>query len=320
MVFNSNWLSHGTGRPTWGCGPKLSGFGLADPSGLLVKAVLFVNAAVYVPALAIFVWFVAGMVLVVAARTLWHTSLRHAAAWALATWTAYFVVGWLVLHGGSVLAPWRHLALTLLGCTLVAVLGARWPGVAAWEFVTVGYLAVQGLPFIEQPWSSPTWHLSEPATLFASVVLGVGLLNYLPTRLAPTAVLLAAVAAMELFDLQLDSDRAGASGRAAIHLILLACAVGLAAWTGPWWETGGNAFTRRFARFRDAYGAAWTLRVIEQFNQAAAHANWNQRLTWAGPVELATEEKARPPTDDAQMVLLEAVLKRFGHPRSAGSD
>src|SRR5206468_6059424 len=120
-----------------------------------------------------------------------HTTLGPAIgwaafAWAVWGWSLYADAAWPEVSADKV----RYLALSLTGCAGVAVLGARRPGVGAWNFVLLGLLAVMLLPVAEglllggQP----------PGTLrvlFLGATVGVGVLNYLPTRLAPGALLLA---------------------------------------------------------------------------------------------------------------------------------
>src|SRR4051794_18939988 len=69
------------------------------------------------------------------------TTLRPALAWtalALVTWV------WALLDPEPPALP--YLALCLSGCAGVAVLGARRPGAAAWNFVVAGLLVVFLLP------------------------------------------------------------------------------------------------------------------------------------------------------------------------------
>src|SRR6266446_829902 len=81
-----------------------------------------------------------------------RTSLAHARYWMVAAWVAWG--GFLFYHAGADTAPGlvlpRYLALCLTGCAGVAVLGARRPGVAAWDLVVVGLLIVLFLPMIER--------------------------------------------------------------------------------------------------------------------------------------------------------------------------
>src|SRR5262249_1911711 len=76
-------------------------------------------------------------------RTNLQTTLRQATVWAVGAWAC-----WLVAFIGAALGEadgaslGRYLALALTGCAGVAVLGARRPGVRAWNFVVCGLLAI----------------------------------------------------------------------------------------------------------------------------------------------------------------------------------
>src|SRR5690349_1713002 len=80
------------------------------------------------------------------------TSLAHAMYWMVAAWVAWG--GMMLCHALNVAMPGRdvprYLALALTGCAGVAVLGARRPGMAAWNFVVLGLLAVLLLPLAEE--------------------------------------------------------------------------------------------------------------------------------------------------------------------------
>src|SRR5437763_11762318 len=115
-----------------------------------------------------------------------RTSLAHAVGWAAAAWTAW--CGTLLLGAtadpGTDPTPGRYLALCLTGCAGVAVLGARRPGVGAWNLVVGGLLAVMLLPLAESLIADKQ-PLDGLRTAFLATTLAVGVLHYLPTRLAP---------------------------------------------------------------------------------------------------------------------------------------
>src|SRR4051794_13551094 len=79
------------------------------------------------------------------------TALAHALGWAIAAWCA-----WLAAVTVET-APSQYLALVLTACAGIAVLGARRPGVGAWNGVIAGLLAVLLLPLAQGAFTS-----SEP--------------------------------------------------------------------------------------------------------------------------------------------------------------
>src|SRR5260370_21240661 len=85
-----------------------------------------------------------------AARSNRKTTLLHAIAWAM--------IAWFFWSAANVLAAFHKepesslislLALAFSGCTSVAVLGARRPGVGAWNFVIIALFLVLGVLWVE---------------------------------------------------------------------------------------------------------------------------------------------------------------------------
>lgn len=237
-----------------------------------------------------------------------NTSLRDAWCWLLIAWVCWVWVG-LAPHMGQPLSPWRYIALSVSAGFLTAILGARRPGMRAWNFVTFGLLAVLFLPLLEQPWQAPRWHLDEPRLLFMSVVLGMGLLNYLPTRFFPSTLIVAISLFWEVWGLREGTRLRDPHW----HLGLTLSGLATAAWLGMLSENrvvavGEN--DRLWLRFRDHFGVVWTLRAQEQFNAAARCAGWPVILTWQG-LETNPNPDGMPPSSEEISRLLSSVLKRF---------
>lgn len=237
-----------------------------------------------------------------------QTTLRQAVLWAAGAWAAWLLVflGAALGHDADI-APGRHLALALTGCAGVAVLGARRPGVGAWNFVVCGLLAVLLLPLAEglgRP------RLDLPPLLFLGTTLLVGLLNYLPTRLGLAVLLLGAGCGLEFALRAAPGLRQPGGGwrEPAAGLCLALCP-----WTGLALlrrrTLGGEDFDALWLNFRDRFGAVWGLRVREQFNRSAANAGWPVTLQWHG---LAVNEGETAPEQTAAVEKLRALLKRFG--------
>src|SRR5437764_12294899 len=80
-----------------------------------------------------------------------HTTLLQAVFWAGGAWAAWLLTLVALARGDEEAIPGRHLALALTGCAGVAVLGARRPGVRAWNFVVCGLLVIQLMPIVQRP-------------------------------------------------------------------------------------------------------------------------------------------------------------------------
>lgn len=243
------------------------------------------------------------------------TSLAHALVWATGTWGMWVVLSGLTMTGATgVLPAGRYVGLCLVACAGVAVLGARRPGVAAWNFVVLGLLAVLLLSWLEGFVTGAAVEWGGVRAVFLAGTLGLVALNYLPTRLGVAAVCLAAGCALELVGL-------GAAGRVSD----LGCArdwpvaefflalVPWAAWAGLHWHSRPPlAVDDVWLAFRDAYGLVWAQRVREQFNRAVAHDGLPVVLGWQGL--RSTDDGATPDAaaQSASDAILQALFKRFG--------
>jgi hypothetical protein len=238
-----------------------------------------------------------------------HTSLYQAFYWAAAAWVAWGEMMYSSIRWGRMGTDgvaFSFMAVSLTSCAGVAVLGARRPGVGAWNFVVTGLLAVMVLPLIggllARVLSFDPLHV-----VFMSATLAVGILNYLPTRLAPAAVLAGAAGALELLGLTGAVD----PGRALSWL-----PAALVPWAGfAGWRTRPaprSEFDRVWLDFRDRFGFLWGQRMREQFNRSAANAGWPVILRWQGLRIIPGASLPDEAIQTAIVATLRALLKRFG--------
>lgn len=244
-----------------------------------------------------------------------RTSLQQAWLWLGLGGMAALTASLAVL-GDWPLQPVRHAVLVLLAAFPLAVLGARRPGVTAWNFVVVGWLAAACLPHVQQSWQGPDWHLEPAWLLFLAGLLGMGVTNYLPTRFGLAAVLLGAVLGWNLWNLRL-----GAATDPAWDLALLQTGLGMAAWLA-WFQprpVSSDPVTELWLTIRDAYGLAWSVRIQEQVQAAGRHDGLPGQLTWFG-LELPAfpeNQSNDPATSSIREVqahwlrLLQAVATKF---------
>jgi len=243
--------------------------------------------------------------LAVAWRSNAHTTLRPTLTWALVAWAAWWNHA---VHEGPLTA---YAALTLTGAAFVAVLGARRPGVVAWNFVVAGFLVVAWLGWAEGLLTGGGLKLGPVRLGLIAAVWLTGTGNYLltPSCLGGLALLAAGGLAFEHLRI---GHPAGS--------VTLACSLaGVApwlAWLGLTWRpVPATAPDQEWQQFRDRFGAIWALRLAEQFNRAAANAGWPVRLGWFGfqpPGAIQFDEGA-----DA----LAALQRRFrvGAPGASGA-
>jgi hypothetical protein len=246
-----------------------------------------------------------------------QTSLAHAVAWAWAAWLLWGCVPLVAaLDGGTAVNAVRYVAVGVTGCAGVAVLGARRPGVAAWNFVVLGLLAVLLLFLAEGLLVGGELQLSPVRTLFLALVLGVGTLNYLPTRAGAAALVLGVGSALELATL-MDGGSVEPFGCYPEVLLLL---VPWLAWAGlPHRMADAGEAERMWRDFRDRFGMVWGQRLREQFNRAAANAGLLVELRWSGLGSVSGRELSDADRG-ASLAILKALTKRFGAEADADSD
>ena len=238
-------------------------------------------------------------------RALWvnrGTSLTHALAWGMAAWLSWGVAFLLSDGEQVVLEPGRYIALSLTGCAGVAVLGARRPHVLAWDFVVLGLLAVMLLPLIEVQLIG-TRSMDGMRVFFLAATIAVGLINYLPTPLVSTVLVLLLVSARQITPAFLPTWLLSHDEACFLDGMLTAV---------PWigWISLSDYGVKRspcdrlWLDFRNRWGLVWSQRVREQFNHAAENAGWPGRLTWGGLVSANENE-------EKYLETLRAILQRF---------
>lgn len=260
-------------------------------------------------------WLYAAIVLSAGApllRAAWsnrRTSLAHAAIWANAAWSAWVVALAIEASGAGDSPRLRYVALCLTGCAAVAVLGARRPGVLAWDLVVTGLLAVLLLPLAEGFLSGGPWRLDGTRAVLAAGVISIGVLNYLPTRLSLAAALLGFSTGVVAWDLVMPLWPSRLPALARLML-------GLASWAGwaarPGAADGASEADRLWRDFRDRFGLVWGQRLREQFNNAAGHAGWPVSLHWRGVRRNPGAGVPEPGQAEAVVATLQALMKRFG--------
>jgi hypothetical protein len=240
------------------------------------------------------------------------SSLVIATSWGLAAWVAWLTAALVSCYGwAGVARDISYLAVCLTGCAAVAVLGARRPGVGAWNFVVVGLLAVLLLQWLEG-----LEHLRDSPVriLFVVGTLGVGVLNYLPTRFGPAALALGTGCSLEFVRVVRPESRlASFDAASSLGSLLVAGSPWLALVAVQGRRATLTELDQIWLDFRDRFGLVWGQRVREQFNHSARHAGWPLRLEWQGfQVEHGSGEEA--------IVMFRALLKRFGADETQSRD
>jgi hypothetical protein len=237
------------------------------------------------------------------------TSLFQAMCWAIAAWAAWGVTLALAVRSadGTTDPVASYTALCLTGCAGIAVLGARRPGVGAWNFVLAGLLAVMFLPLVENAaLQKPLFDIDPLRYYFLAATVALGLVNYLPTRLAIAAIFLGAGCTTQFF-LLTEPPRPAT--------LLAWWPIPLTPWLGFFsWRLArrpSSEFDRIWLDFRNRFGFLWGQRLREQLNRSAANAGWPIVLRWQGIRLLPGTSLPDAAIQDAILETLRALLKRF---------
>jgi len=242
------------------------------------------------------------------------TTLHYVLVWACGAWVTWVLAFFLAdYYSDNAARLARYVALCLTSCTAVAVLGARKPGVSAWNFVVLAQLAVLLLPLAE---GLGDVRLDPLRQIFLSGTLMVGFLNYLPTRLAAALVCGAIGCGVEVALLHTAPAGGPLLERVAtFSRCLLAASPWIALVAVRALPLPPEQIDRLWIGFRDRFGLVWGQRVREQFNRAAVHANWPVVLHWGGLRASGIIDEAQR---GAMAAALRALLKRFGSDRAPG--
>lgn len=258
---------------------------------------------------------VVAILLLSAGAPVWHawlanhyTALAHTMAWMAAAWLSWTLSAWLAI----VASPSRfmeYLALCLTACAIVALMGARRPGVYAWNFVVVGLLAVMLLPVAQRSISGGTLALDVLPALLLGSIFAVGLINFLPTRFWATAMLLFVACVWEL--LWLCRDQPSKASWSLIPGFAAACAPWMAWLAAHRPAQTDSQFDRVWLSFRDRFGLVWSQRLCDQFNRSAVNSGWPVVLTWKGLRRKPGAANAEPLVRQEMSETLAALMKRF---------
>lgn len=241
-------------------------------------------------ALLITLWIAGAIALATAIHANRKTSLLLTVFWACFAWVA---IGWWILNPGSATT---QIALAMTSAAGVSVLGARWPGALAWQFVVIGLLGVMYLPLIEAHLIGTPLVLIGLRFIFVIGLMGTAVVNYLPTRLGISAMSVGIWAAMAFWNQGPE-----------LAPVAVACAP-LIGWLSlAFRRPPSSNTTRLWLGFRDRFGAIWSLRVMEQFNRSAANSGSATTMKWNG---------LNGPDGPDTYERLCAVLKRFGMPNN----
>jgi hypothetical protein len=194
------------------------------------------------------------------------------------------------LHAGEIDSMW--LSLSLYGaavgtlCPMMAVLGAKRPQDRGWQWIVLSLWVVLLVPAVQ----AVAGRSAEQLELFAAwrmllwVLIGMSLLNYLPTCHAASAVFCAIGQSLLLWPYLWGGEPTATLRLAGASCLLIGAVMARYAHGSQRDEEGPPSPleepNRRWSAFRDGWGAFWGLRVLQRVNQTAELSGWPVRLDW----------------------------------------
>ncbi len=194
-------------------------------------------------------------------------------------------------------------------CPAVALLGAKRPQHRAWQWIVASLWLVLALPAAESLWlQRSTLQIHDARGWFLWLLILVGLTNHLPTRFAWPAFLFATAQVLLLMP-HLPLLRSSTAASFTIVGPLLLVALVSVAW-GLRRARRAEGDAAVWIDFRNGYGAAWALRVMERVNTMSHENGWDVELTWSGLVDRPSSDPAAVQRAAGQRCL-NSLLKRF---------
>jgi hypothetical protein len=209
-------------------------------------------------------------------------------------WTLAALMAWSLVElaaavaspaaGKAWLPPLRLAAIALSFCPVVALIGAKRPQHAAWNFVVLSLWGIVALPAAEAFFLNRGQRLEmgDARGWFLWILILLTPINLVPTRYWLASLLVAAGQILALSP-HLPLLRRAIHSSAELLGLLLCVAALATAWL--FWRSERsptNAYDRLWLDFRDSFGLFWGLRVQERINAAAQQYGWDLELTWSG--------------------------------------
>ncbi len=176
----------------------------------------------------------------------------------------------------------RFVAATALFCPQVSVLGAKRPQHQAWHAIVLSLWLILILPAAEGYFvrRSAALEVHDARGWFLWLLILVGFTNYVATRHWVAAIAYALAQTILLArHLPLLRNPPGEVAIALAFACLLIATLLVTVRRNLRQETG---YSRLWNDFRDAYGAVWSLRLMDRLNQTGRLCNWPFEFTWDG--------------------------------------
>jgi hypothetical protein len=217
-------------------------------------------------------------------------------------------------------AALRYIAAVSTFCPVMALLGAKRPQDVGWQFIVFSLWFVLALPGLEWLLFGGVQELHTARVAFLVLLIAIGAINGIGTRLLPASLLFAAgQGALVAPFLGLEHASSAREWLAPAGMAAL-----VASWTVATARRRPSQVPRPLDRvwldFRDAYGLVWSLRAMERVNATGTLCMWPLRLGWRGfyrvdsPLPFQPGDELGEATLCAVAETLRTLLRRFVSP------
>jgi hypothetical protein len=268
-----------------------------------------------------------GVAAAAAFRQLRGTTLAAPAVWAMIAALALAADAIVAAQGAGQVdsltrSLWRYTAAVGTFCPVMAVLGAKRPQDRGLQWIVLSLWVVLLAPAAQAVAgrSAQQLDLFIAWRLLLGVLIGMSLLNYLPTRNAIAAVSYAIGQSLLLWPYLAGGESTSMLRLMGLGGITLAALITHYVHRAHGEKAPTSAmegFNRRWQTFRDGWGAFWGLRVMQRVNQTAELSGWPVRLEWWSGFTCAAANASDKDLDIDQDTLqhieqtLNSLLRRF---------
>lgn len=212
--------------------------------------------------------------------------------------------------------PLRFIAAVSSFCPVMALLGAKRPQHTAWQWIVGSLWGLLALPALESIVFSPgqALHVAPAWQWLMVMLLAIEAMNHLPTRYWPSALLTLLGQGLLLAEYLPGSPLPFSFWHLPAGLAGLVAALALVAFGVPRLSSHITGLDRVWIDFRNSFGAAWGLRILQRLQETARTCQWDVQATWQGFYTLQGTKPLTPETSEQVEQALANLLWRFVSP------
>lgn len=192
----------------------------------------------------------------------------------------------------------RYVAGTVTLLPAISLLGAKRPQALLWNYIVVSLWVVLIMPAVEVLLLKPqqTFEIYAFGPWMIAGLVFYTAIHYAGTSMTLAGLLIAASQCLYLAPFLPLVQREGSSVTRLIAATLVLAAVLWAFWCAKPMKAE-NEFSRIWRNFKNAYGTAWSLRIIQRLDELQVRHRWAVRLGWNGVEPVAFEIDPKSPKD-----------------------